>query len=103
MKKIISKFSIIVLLATTNIAVAEQLEPIGQAVKNLPWIEIRVPYNMKTSELAGIYYSDENDYTVIYNANRGRIPSNMYLRKGMSLVIPVTEKFKDYPEKIGWN
>lgn len=67
------------------------------------WITTRVPYDISAKELAHNYYGDANDYQLIVDANKGKIGKNLMFRKGTEVVIPVTEKFRDLPEVIGWN
>lgn len=67
------------------------------------WITTRVPYDISAKELAQNYYGDENDYQIIVNANKGIIGKNLMFKKNTEVKIPVTEKFRDQPEIIGWN
>jgi len=67
------------------------------------WITTRVPYDISARELAQKYYGDENDYQIIVNANKGIIGKNLMFKKNTEVKIPITEKFRDQPEKIGWN
>jgi len=53
--------------------------------------------------LAQRYYNDENDYMIIVNANKGLFNSNLILRKNTEVKIPITPKFTDQPEILGWN
>ena len=67
------------------------------------WINITINSNKITLEdLASSYYGDLNDADIIYNANRDVIKKNRKLKKGMKLEIPVTDKFRDQPEHLGW-
>ncbi|CAA6826573.1 MAG: Unknown protein [uncultured Sulfurovum sp.] len=67
------------------------------------WINITINLNDVTLEdLASTYYGDASETRIIYNANRDVIGKNRKLRKGMVLEIPVTEKFRDQPEHLGW-
>ena len=67
------------------------------------WINITINSNEVTLEdLASSYYGDVNDADIIYDANSEVIPKNRKLNKGMKLEIPVTEKFRDQPEHLGW-
>lgn len=70
---------------------------------SIPWITTKVAYDISAKELAINYYADENDYTIIVEANKGIIGKNLMFRKHTEVKIPVTEKFRDQPEKIGWN
>ncbi len=109
MKSRISKLTITSLLlfsmGLTTVVVADNNNRTAPAkvLKSLPWINLTVPYTTTVQELAGMYYSDENDYPIIYNANRGLISKSFKLRKGMIVKIPVTDKFTDQPELLGWN
>lgn len=67
------------------------------------WITTRVPYNISAKELAQKYYGDENEYRLIVDANKGIIGKNLMFKKNTEVKIPVTEKFRDQPEIIGWN
>ena len=67
------------------------------------WINITVKSNKVTLEdLASSYYGDVKDADIIYDANRDVIKKNRKLKKGMKLEIPVTDKFRDQPEHLGW-
>ena len=67
------------------------------------WINITISTNDVTLEdLASSYYGDVKETEVIYNANRDIIGKDRKLRKGMKLEIPVTDKFRDQPEHLGW-
>lgn len=67
------------------------------------WITTRVPYDISAKELALNYYGDENEYPIIVNANKEIIDKNLMFKKNTEVKIPVTEKFRDQPEIIGWN
>ena len=74
------------------------------AVEGMTWVNITVRFNDTTLEdLASTYYSDIHEADTIYNANREIIGKDKKLVKNMILKIPVTEKFKDQPEHLGWN
>ena len=74
------------------------------ATEGLTWINITVKFNDTTLEdLASTYYSDIKEANTIYLANKNIIGKNKKLQKNMILKIPVTEKFKDQPEHLGWN
>lgn len=67
------------------------------------WINITINSNKVTLEdLASTYYGDVKDADIIYDANRDVIKKNRKLKKGMKLEIPVTDKFRDQPEHLGW-
>ena len=76
---------------------------VGHVTQGMTWITIRVPYpNMTLRELAKKYYGDANEYLIIYKANKNVIGKDMKLRKNMKIHIPVTSKFTDQPEILGW-
>jgi hypothetical protein len=67
------------------------------------WINITISSNTVTlGDLASSYYADVNDAEVIYDANKDVIGENRKLKKGMKLAIPVTDKFIEQPEHLGW-
>jgi len=67
------------------------------------WINITISSNDVTLEdLASSYYGDVKDANIIYDANRDLIGKSRRLKKGMTLEIPVTDKFRDQPEHLGW-
>jgi uncharacterized membrane protein len=67
------------------------------------WINITINSNKVTLEdLASTYYGDVKDADIIYDANRDVIKKNRKLKKGMKLEVPVTDKFRDQPEHLGW-
>lgn len=67
------------------------------------WINITVEFNDTTLEdLASTYYGDVKESETIYQANKEVIGKNRKLKKGMKLEIPVTEKFREQPEHLGW-
>ncbi|MCH9740208.1 MAG: hypothetical protein K0U38_05150 [Epsilonproteobacteria bacterium] len=68
-----------------------------------PWITTRIPYAISAKELALRYYGDESEYKVIVEANKGIIGKNLMFKKNIDINIPVTEKFTDQPEILGWN
>jgi hypothetical protein len=74
------------------------------AKEGLTWINITVKFNDTTLEdLASTYYADVKEADTIYNANKSIIGKSKKLHKNMVLKIPVTAKFKDQPEHLGWN
>jgi len=75
-----------------------------EAPKDMTWVNIVVPFSDTTLEdLASTYYGDVKEASLIYNANKKIIPRSKKLFKGMKLKLPVTEKFRDQPEHLGWN
>ncbi len=71
--------------------------------KEFSWINTRIPYNTTAKELAEKYYGDASDYKIIIEANKGVISKNGFVPKHTEIKIPVTEKFQDQPEVLGWN
>jgi len=63
----------------------------------VPWIEVQVENDVDIYQLALRYYKDKQEYKQIYVANRDVIGRDLKLRNGMSLKIPMTEKFEDQP------
>ena len=67
------------------------------------WINITISSNQITLEdLASSYYGDVKDAHIIYDANTNIIGKDHKLYEGMQLAIPVTDKFRDQPEHLGW-
>jgi len=67
------------------------------------WINFTVEFNDTTLEdLASTYYGDVAESETIYEANKEVIGKNRKLKAGMVLELPVTEKFRDQPEHLGW-
>jgi len=67
------------------------------------WINITISSNDVTLEdLASTYYGDVTETGVIYNVNKEVIGKDRKLHSGMKLKIPVTDKFRDQPEHLGW-
>jgi len=92
-RKLITFSLLVATLGSTTLAVAQ----------NFSWINTRVNYDISVKELAERYYGDASDYTIILNANKGLIGSNLIVHKNTEIKIPVTEKFRDQPEILGWN
>jgi len=67
------------------------------------WINTRVPYDISVKELAERYYGDASEYPIIVEANKGLIGKDLIVRKDTEIKIPVTDKFTDQPEILGWN
>ena len=104
MKKIAKVLSLGILLSVGNNLVATELQ--GQMEFesiNMTWTEITIESEDVTLEdLASTYYGDVNDADIIYRANRDVIGKDKKLHSGMHLKIPVTDKFRDQPEHLGW-
>ncbi len=71
--------------------------------KEMTWTNIVIRFNDTTLEdLASTYYGDVKEASLIYEANRDVIPKSKKLHKGMKLKLPITDKFRDQPERLGW-
>ena len=104
MKQIVKLLSLGIFLSMGNNLVATELQ--GQ-IKfesiNITWTNITIDSEEVTLEdLASTYYGDVKDAYIIYNANRNVIGKDKKLHGGMHLKIPITEKFRDQPEHLGW-
>ena len=106
MKKIVKLFSLgILLLSAGNNLVAIELQQGQMEYRsiNMTWTEITIESEDVTLEdLASTYYGDVKDAYIIYNANRGVIGKDKKLHSGMHLKIPITDKYRDQPEHLGW-
>jgi hypothetical protein len=67
------------------------------------WTTTRVTYNISVKELAKRYYGDANDYKLILKANKDILRGKHIVPKNTEIKIPITSKFRDQPEKLGWN
>ena len=67
------------------------------SVQNLPWVEIVLEDGLNIYQLAHKYYKDKEAYRLIYVANRDIIGKDFRIKDGMSLKIPINEKFEDQP------
>jgi len=98
--------SVFILLGTPNVLSATESRKLEltEAPKNMTWVNI-VVYSSTTTlaDLASTYYGDVEEATLIYEANKDVIPKSKKLKKGMKLKIPVTDKFIDQPEHLGWH
>ena len=98
--------SVLIFLGSTNVLSSletRELE-LTKAPKNLTWVNIVVFSDKITlSYLASMYYGDEGEASMIYEANKDVIPESKKLKKGMKLKMPVTNKFIDQPEYLGWH
>jgi len=111
MKKRLFKLSLVasvfIFLGTTNTLFATdstKLVELSEAPKNITWVNIVVASSETTlADLASTYYGDVNEASLIYEANKNVIPKSKKLRKGMKLKMPVTDKFIDQPEHLGWH
>jgi len=98
--------SVLILLGTPHVLSATESHKLEltEAPKNMTWVNI-VVYSSTTTlaDLASTYYGDVKEASLIYEANKEVIPKSKKLFKGMKLKIPVTDKFIDQPEHLGWN
>ena len=67
------------------------------------WTTTRVTYNITVEELAERYYGDKSDYKLILKANKKILRGSHTVPKNTPIRIPITPKFRDQPEKLGWN
>ncbi len=67
------------------------------------WTTTRITYNITVEELAKRYYGDKSDYKLILEANKKILRGSHTVPKNMEIRIPITPKFRDQPEKLGWN
>jgi nucleoid-associated protein YgaU len=98
--------SVFILLGTTNalFAIESSSKLELKAPKDIVWVNIVVASSETTlADLASTYYGDVKEASLIYEANKGIIPKSKKLQKGMKLKIPVTDKFIDQPEHLGWH
>ena len=109
MKEKFLKFSLvisIILSLGTSSLLAESgksRNEIPPFIEHTPYTTTRVSFNTTYKELALKYYGDANDYMIIFNANVKRLGKSQQIRKNTEVIIPVTEKFRDQPEHLGWN
>ena len=98
--------SVLIFLGTINVLSATESSKLEltEAPKNITWVNIVVSSTETTlADLASTYYGDVEEASLIYEANKEVIPKSKKLFKGMKLKIPVTDKFIDQPEHLGWN
>jgi nucleoid-associated protein YgaU len=93
--------SLIVSVGTVNLSAEEDKEKndIPKVAEHTPYTVTRVSSATTLKKLAQRYYGDESDYTIIQEANKKlhmSIPSNTEVK------IPITDKFTDQPEQLGW-
>lgn len=67
------------------------------------WTTTRVTYSVSVEELAQKYYGDKSDYRLILEANKKILNGSHIVPKNVEIRIPITPKFRDQPEKLGWN
>ena len=98
--------SVLIFLGSTNVLSSLEIRELEstEAPKNLTWVNIVVFSNKITlADLASMYYGEEGEASLIYEANMDVIPKSKKLKKGMHLKLPVTDKFIDQPEYLGWH
>jgi len=67
-----------------------------------PWIETRLTYSITASDLAQKYYGNDAEVSELIKANKTITNARDILTKDMVIHIPVTNNFKDQPERLGW-
>jgi hypothetical protein len=67
------------------------------------WTVTRPTYDVTVEELAKMYYGDANDYIYILEANKHILHGSHLVKKDTRIKIPITPKFRDQPERLGWN
>jgi len=91
--------SSMILLSTTNFLVADS----SKVVLPPSWTTTRITYDITVEELAQRYYGDAKDYKYILEANKKILRGSHTVPKNTEIKIPITPKFRDQPEKLGWN
>ena len=104
MEKIVKVVSLGILLSVGNTLFATQLQELTKFENiDMTWTEITIESEDVTLEdLGSTYYGDVKDAYIIYNANHEVIGKDKKLHVGMHLKIPITDKFRDQPEHLGW-
>jgi nucleoid-associated protein YgaU len=99
--------SVFIFLGTTNTLFATESSSkleLTEAPKDIIWVNIVVASSETTlADLASTYYGDVKEASLIYESNKDVIPKSKKLMKGMKLKMPVTDKFIDQPEHLGWH
>ena len=82
---------------TTSVVhkVIHKMQPTPMLVYDTPWIEIVVDKNTNIYDLALKYYGNAEEYKKIYAANQNIISNDLKIYNGMTLVIPMTENFRE--------
>jgi len=91
--------SIMILLSITNFLVADS----SKVILPPSWTTTRITYDITVEELAQRYYGDAKDYKYILEANKKILRGSHTVPKNTEIKIPITPKFRDQPEKLGWN
>jgi len=75
--------------------------PKKEEIINIPnrllWIEIVVEDELDIYQLALKYYGNRDKYQQIYQANKNIIGTDLKIKNGMELKIPITEDFIEQP------
>ena len=87
------------ILSTTNLLVADS----SKVVLPPSWTTTRITYDITVEELAQRYYGNSKDYKLILKANKKILRGRHTVPKNTEIKIPITEKFRDQPEQLGWN
>jgi len=66
------------------------------------WTVTRVSYTTTVEELAKKYYGDAKDYIYILEANKEILHGSHRVPRNTEVKIPITEKFREQPERLGW-
>lgn len=99
-------------MGMSSVAVAENSEGVEKSETTVSgWVNTRIPYDISTKEIAERYYSNANDYMIIVNGNQDLVKRGLIYKKGSDYIVkknteikvPITEKFQDQPEILGWN
>jgi len=77
--------------------IVRKMNPSPILMYDTPWIEIIVENNIDIYELALKYYGNKEAYKKIYTANQNVIADDFKIYDGMSLIIPMTDTFKEQP------
>ena len=91
--------SSMILLSTTSFLVADN----SKVILPPSWTTTRITYDITVEELAQRYYGDAKDYKYILEANKKILRGSHTVPKNTEIKIPITPKFRDQPEKLGWN
>jgi len=87
------------ILSTTNLLVADS----SKVILPPSWTTTRITYDITVEELAQRYYGSSKDYKLILKANKKILRGRHTVPKNTEIKIPITEKFRDQPEQLGWN
>lgn len=75
--------------------VVHKMQPTPILMYDTPWIEIVIDKNINIYDLALKYYGNAEEYKKIYLANQNIIGNDLKIYNGMTLVIPMTDNFKE--------